>query len=181
MFDKMDDESITDWVRKVLEADGDMCIHPPFKQKSIYWKGSVESLPRVVCGEKNGRDVDLMLVPIRTCGTLMCANGRHYRWGTRSEAMSHKSAPRNHAGERNPNSKLTWEIVRDIRSRVSAAPAWKAPKELEKLAETRRANISSHHEAMTRRALAMEYGVTLKTIDRVVSGKVWVENVDDEF
>lgn len=163
-----------DWVIKALETETELCMVPPFKQNSIYWRGTTMSLPRVVCGEKNGWDGDILDVPIRSCGTKRCGNGRHYHWGGRPEAQAQKAVPRNHSGEKNPNAKLDLEKAREIRAMVAAAPEWTPPEGLEHFRRPRAA-IVSYHNAMTRRELAAKYGVTLKTIERVVSGRIWKE------
>lgn len=176
-------EQVIDWLKRLLEMNGDMCVTPPFPQKSAYWNGEIMSLSRVVCGEKNGWNVDLLLMPVRTCGTARCVNGKHYRWGSRKEAAGHRAVPRNHDAEKNPNAKLSWEAVRDIRKEVGIASLQYVHKtSLTEGLRSPRGSVITHAQAMTRRELAGKYGVSLKTIDKVVRGEIWVESKNgDEF
>lgn len=139
------------------------------------------SLSRVVCGEKNGWNVDLLLMPVRTCETHRCANGRHYRWGTRKEAAGHRAVSRNHVKENNPNAKLSWEAVREIRAEVARSAEPVARTELTAGMPDPRAAVIGRKQAMTRRELAAKYGVTLKTIDKVVRNETWIEPQGDAF
>lgn len=176
----MDKSEVQAWIKGLAEIDTDVCIDPPFTQKSVYWRGSIMSLPRVVCGEKNGWPDDMMLVPVRRCGTPRCANGKHYRWGTMSEVRSLHKAQRSHKNASNPNSKLDWDAVRHIRAVVADAPKFMRPES--GLASTFRIpapTTLSHSEAMTRRQLAAKYGVSLRTIDDVVRGRKWKEDGDE--
>jgi hypothetical protein len=170
----MNRSEVTEWIEKIVALDDGLCHDPPFTQKTVYWRGESMSLPRAVCGEKNGWNGDMLLVPVRSCGTPRCGNGHHYRWGTVSEARAHSAIPRDHKGAGNPNSKLDWDAVRHIRRVVADAPQWVSTALTEDLRETR-GMVISHAEAMTRRELALKYGVTLRTIDDVVRNRKWKE------
>lgn len=152
-----------DWVAEVIALDMETCSTPPFFAKSLYWNGEVLSVSRIVCAAKNGEHTDLLMVPVRDCGTPRCGNGKHYHWGTKSEAQF-KAAGMGYdrSGEKNPNSKLNWEIVRKIRSIDLGV----------------KSGSITYSQAMTRREMAHEYGVSLRTIDQVARGKIWVEEPD---
>lgn len=160
-----------EWLESIVELDTDRCLEPPFSISTVYWRGQPMSLAKVVCGEKNGWDVDLQLVAIRTCGTAGCANGAHYRWGSRSEAQVIKATKRDHAGSRNPNAKLSWEAAQDIRARVAAVPV---PPVLDLLKGMKRRSTGiTRAEVEVRRELAAKYGVSMRTIANVVEHRIW--------
>lgn len=99
----------------------------------------------------NGRKADPDKVVMHTCDNPPCCNPRHLRLGTHldnNRDMVRKGRSRTPVGTAYPNSILTEQTVKEIRSRYKPY-------------------------LVMRKDLAMEYGVSLSTIERVVGRKGW--------
>lgn len=90
------------------------------------------------------------------CDNTLCCNPKHLFLGTFRDNMADKNAKGRHGysgsrGESNPNSKLTWNSVREIRRKYSNKEA-------------------------TQRRLHVEYGVSQWNINMIIHNKTWIED-----
>lgn len=84
------------------------------------------------------------------CHNSICVNPRHLIPGTRAQNMGDMIlAGRSLSGELQPNHKLTWEKVREARQR--------------------------HAEGAEPRELAIDYGVSVRTMGQCLAGETWIE------
>lgn len=167
---------VMNWLKDAISEDRNECIVPVFKQSSVYWMGQIRSIAWIICEAGNGPPADHILVPIRSCEVKRCGCKQHYRWGTASELRIQNMAQRNRRGEDNPNSKLSWGAVSEIRSAGLNMPRFSGNlnsfEGQAKLVEHNRVLMDTIHR---RQVMADKYGITLQTLDKVIKGYVWNE------
>ncbi len=107
------------FIKKAIAYTGGDCLLWPYARRSD-GRGAISSglAHRRVCEEVNGPPPSDLHEATHSCGNghLGCITPRHLRWSTHHENMTemvdHGRSPR---GERQGNSKLTAEDVREIR------------------------------------------------------------------
>lgn len=85
--------------------------------------------------------------PVKTCVTIGCVNGKHYRWGSYPESIAARKF-RSRVGEKNPAAKFTELEVSQLKSVRWGNGIWK----------------KNAAEAM---------GVTVMTLHEILSGRKW--------
>lgn len=138
----------------VLKHDSEMCLTWPFAENGrgygVIWRDKkTMSVHRLVCEIANGPPPTPRHYAAHSCGNghLGCCAKKHLSWKTPAENAAdqilHGTANR---GERQGNSKLTQDAVREIRSLAGA---------------------------MKRRHIAAMFGVRASTITSIQSRKSW--------
>jgi hypothetical protein len=119
----MSKSAVMDYINACVGREGEECIDYLFAQRSVWWEGRVRSIPWIMCEAGNGPPPSEASMPIRECQTPMCCNKYHYHWGSKTEAAFHRMSLRERGGSKNPNAKLSWEAVTEIRnSGLEAGP-----------------------------------------------------------
>lgn len=164
---------VNQWVKEVTERESDDCIVPPFKQSSLYWNGMIRSLAWIMCEAGNGPPADHILVPIRRCNIKRCACKHHYRWGTKAELSFQVNAGKSREGVNNPNAKLSWAAVDEIRGDDLVIP--KMDFDTSNPARLKAYNERLIDMILRRQLMADKYKITLATLDKVLRGYIWKE------
>ena len=133
---------------KDRELDNECIIWPFAKVYAGYGTVVVDGKQylahRVSCRLSHGEPEEGMHAA-HSCNNPSCVNPRHLRWATPSSNNNDKLANGTlGVGERNPFAKLTWAAVDAIRA-----------------------------DKRPRKVLALEFGVSIHTIDDVLSGRRW--------
>lgn len=129
----------------------DQCVMWPFSQTEGYghfgFKSTTYRVHRIICFAANGRPPSEAHEAAHDCGTSLCCNPKHLVWKTHQENISdkerHGTLP---LGEKHHQAKLSGPQVAEIRSL--------------------RGKVS-------RRELAVRYGVGRSTIDNVIDQTTW--------
>lgn len=134
---------------------GDDCLLWPYATNSdgypcAVWGGKGRRIHRLICEDRHGPPPTAKHEAAHNCGNRKCVNPNHLRWATHLENMAdtklHGTAP---SGERSGKTKLTWSIVRQIRSDF----AW----------------------GVTQAQIARNYGLTFNTVHKIVHKQRWIE------
>lgn len=118
----------------------------------VSWGGRLESAHRVSWTIENGC-IPKGLQILHKCDNPGCVRPSHLFIGTISDNMkdAYSKGRASKIGDKNGRSRLTWEIVRSIRR------AW----------------ATGIH---TRASIAKSLNVAATTVERIISGKRWIEN-----
>jgi len=131
------------YLQGVSASNSDECAFFPFPQKAVAWGASSKQPHWITCFLTNGSPPE-GTVPVRICGVQGCINGRHFKWGTQSEAQAARIfKPR--TGGRNPNARVTDAQVAEWR-----AMDW--------------------GNGMRKVEAAQEAGITLRTLNNILTG-----------
>lgn len=142
------------WIAEHVGYQGDDCIRWPF-EIGRYGYGTVKNngkrrvASRVMCEEAHGPAPDPDMDAAHSCGNgqQACMNPKHLSWKTRignvADAVAHGTW--NH-GESVPQSKLTEEMVREIRSLAGTLDQYE---------------------------IAARFGVNQAQISRIIRRKAW--------
>lgn len=81
----------------------------------LWWSGKMWIVHRLAYTAYNG-EIPKGLIVRHTCDTPQCCNPEHLLVGTKRDNSNDMiGRGRSSHGEKNPNAKLTWEIVKNIR------------------------------------------------------------------
>jgi hypothetical protein len=122
----------------------------------VSWKGRPKMAHRVIWEIFNG-PIPTSLFVLHKCDNPSCANIDHLYIGTKkdnSEDCKNKGRLFPVSGENNPNAKLNWGQVTEIRNAYSSG-------------------------GCTNHSLAQRYGVGHTTINLIVNNKIWASNAAD--
>lgn len=133
----------------------DACVFWPFGKNdqgygNIRFNGSNEYVHRIVCTHHHGEPTPEADKALHSCGNghLGCINEQHLRWGT---LLENQADSRMHGtltlGENVPSSKLSADVVREIRSGV--------------------------FHGLSQLKIAHHFGVSQRTISDIINGKTW--------
>lgn len=113
-----------DYFIENLNRDTDDCILWPFNRDTgrhsyglIKWDRKMNRTHVVACTLTYGPKPNSTYQVAHNCGVDACFNPKHLRWSTAKDNQhdrhAHGTMP---TGEKNYNSKLTWDIVSEIRA-----------------------------------------------------------------
>lgn len=139
----------------VVVYDGDDCLIWPYSLlNNGYGVLNKKVVSRMACEKRHGPPPDEKYDAAHSCGKghLGCVNPMHMSWKTRKENMADQleHGTRNR-GERQGNSKLTPDMVREIRSQLGCR---------------------------TQLSMAREYGLSPGHVSNIVNGKKCWEWLD---
>lgn len=134
------------WVARKSEDWGTDCYPLPFNQSRITLNGTSRRVNWLVCRYANGAPEPGQVV-VNLCGSMDCANGTHWKWGTWDEVMQARVFP-SRKGGKNPNAKLTAEQVAEIRA-------------------------IDFGVRNNRRPVAERYNISLPTLHAIIKGWTW--------
>lgn len=143
-----------DWILDAIQTPTSECIIPPFSTNSQGYtifrhKAKVHRGHRFALFQHDPDGFFEGALAAHKCLNKACVNPRHLYWATRQQNSDDKyiqgTAP---IGEQNPNSKLTRDLVSEIRSRFASQ------------------GISKHQ-------LSREYSVSRKHIRDILNGVYW--------
>lgn len=161
-----------EFIYESCRAGDDDCHIFSYPQQRISFGGKTKTPQWVACRTVNGMPPEGS-VPVRVCRVPGCVNGHHFKWGTLEESLASRVF-KDRSGSRNPNAKLNWDAVREIRD-----IHWGKDFSLG-ISRPRGKSFNDIVQAEQKR-VAAKYGITTSTLRNVVAGYIWKEKAKDEF
>lgn len=144
------------WIHAHVDYDGPTCLIWPFKTRykkgypAVWFRGRFTGGHRAMCTLKHGDPPFAGAEAAHSCGKGRegCIHPKHLRWATQAENNKDKILHgTTHAGERNPQARLTWADVRVIRERADSGE--------------------------THGKIALDYGVNRSNVSQIARGVTW--------